>query len=211
MSKPIDQEREALPELKSWSAFADALGLNFYMSDVLWQNALSLYEKITADRASVQPAGGAVPDIEKLREVWLFLVGLGELDGASFGDVPEGANRFWWRKHLRAAVEPILATAPHPVSGEQKPDALRKRFSDIEDEIMAGKHNAASVFTAMRTAALYIGQPAAQDVAGLVDAIDDACEWFELRGLHELNIYKALKKHCAALAAHCAQQGDAES
>ena len=33
--------------------------------------------------------------------------------------------------------------------------AMRQRFSQIEDEIMAGKHTAASVFTQMRTAALY--------------------------------------------------------
>lgn len=35
-------------------------------------------------------------------------------------------------------------------------DALRKRFSEIEDEVARGKHNAMSCFTAMRTAALYI-------------------------------------------------------
>lgn len=33
--------------------------------------------------------------------------------------------------------------------------AMRQRFSQIEDEIMEGKHTAASVFTQMRTAALY--------------------------------------------------------
>jgi len=65
----------------------------------------------------------------------------------------------------------LLADAP-PAAQQSKPDALRKRFSDIEDEIMAGKHNAQSVFTAMRTAALYIGQPAAQDVSGLVEIIE---------------------------------------
>lgn len=86
------------------------------------------------------------------------------------------------------ALTAAINAAPHPVSGEraERPDALRKRFSDIEDEIMAGKHNAASVFTAMRTAALYIGQPAAQDVAGLDAAwlsaeIERICEEKHLR------------------------------
>lgn len=63
----------------------------------------------------------------------------------------------------------IYAAPPAAQEPKSKLDALRKRFSDIEDEILAGKHNAQSVFTAMRTAALYIGQPAAQDVSGLVE------------------------------------------
>lgn len=35
-------------------------------------------------------------------------------------------------------------------------DELRKRFDEIEDEVARGKHTAASVFTQMRTAAMYI-------------------------------------------------------
>lgn len=35
-------------------------------------------------------------------------------------------------------------------------DELRKRFDQIEDEVARGKHTAASVFTQMRTAAMYI-------------------------------------------------------
>lgn len=45
--------------------------------------------------------------------------------------------------------------------------AMRQRFSQIEDEIMAGKHTAASVFTQMRTAALYT-HPADQVADGVV-------------------------------------------
>lgn len=41
-------------------------------------------------------------------------------------------------------------SAPKPVQGEA---AMRKRFDQIEREIMEGKHTAASVFTQMRTAA----------------------------------------------------------
>jgi len=50
---------------------------------------------------------------------------------------------------------PLLAK-PHPF------EALRKRFSDIEDEVARGKHNAMSCFTAMRTAALYTEPQPAQ-------------------------------------------------
>lgn len=42
-----------------------------------------------------------------------------------------------------------LLAKPHPF------EAMRKRFSDIEDEVARGKHSAMSCFTAMRTAALY--------------------------------------------------------
>lgn len=41
-------------------------------------------------------------------------------------------------------------------------DALRKRFDQIEREVAEGKHTAASVFTQMRTAAIYIGQSDAE-------------------------------------------------
>lgn len=58
-------------------------------------------------------------------------------------------------------------------------DALRQRFSEIEDEVARGKHNAMSCFTAMRTAALYTPQPG-PDVRGLaafaLELIDGACE-----------------------------------
>lgn len=89
--------------------------------------------------------------------------------------------------------------------------ALRKRFSDIEDEILAGKHNAQSVFTAMRTAALYIGQPAAQDVSGLVEALEasnlllktqrHACSSSQVCHLLDSHI----QRNDAALTAHRAQ------
>lgn len=59
------------------------------------------------------------------------------------------------------------------------PAGLRKRFSEIEDEVALGKHNAMSCFTAMRTAALYTPQPG-PDARGLaafaLELIDGAWE-----------------------------------
>ncbi|WP_322979138.1 hypothetical protein [Pseudomonas sp. C11] len=52
-------------------------------------------------------------------------------------------------------ADPLLAK-PHPF------EAMRKRFSDIEDEVARGKHSAMSCFTAMRTAALYTDPQPAQ-------------------------------------------------
>lgn len=46
-------------------------------------------------------------------------------------------------------------------------DKLKERFDEIEREIMKGQHTAASVFTQMRTAAMYIKQaPAEQEPVG---------------------------------------------
>ncbi|MGA4442558.1 hypothetical protein ACPA2N_25680 [Ectopseudomonas hydrolytica] len=44
------------------------------------------------------------------------------------------------------------------------------------------------------------------DVRGLVEALDDACEEFELRGLHGLKAYKNLKQHHADLSHRQAQR-----
>lgn len=45
---------------------------------------------------------------------------------------------------------------PSPAEPAPAQDELRKRFDEIEDEVARGKHTAASVFTQMRTAAMYI-------------------------------------------------------
>ena len=54
-------------------------------------------------------------------------------------------------------------------------DELRKRFDEIEDEVARGKHTAASVFTQMRTAAMYI-RPAQTEQqpeqSGLAEALE---------------------------------------
>lgn len=62
--------------------------------------------------------------------------------------------------------------------------AMRQRFSQIEDEIMAGKHTAASVFTQMRTAALYT-HPADQVAEGVVAQLREAFPLFDETGLSE--------------------------
>ena len=49
---------------------------------------------------------------------------------------------------------------------------MHKRFNHIEREIMEGKHTAASVFTQMRTAAVYLA-PAKPD-AELVELLTEA-------------------------------------
>lgn len=38
-------------------------------------------------------------------KVVAFLLGEGELEGCAFGEVPADKTRYWWRKHLRAALQ----------------------------------------------------------------------------------------------------------
>ncbi len=98
----------------------------------------------------------------------------------------------------------LFAAAPHPVSGEQS-ELDEYRFAHIEidgllmgavdfDITHEGNYKAALLNTLGALRKLIGNQTAAQDVSGLCELIDDVCEWFELSGLHELNIYKALKE-----------------
>lgn len=81
------------------------------------------------------------------------------------------------------------------------PDALRKRFSEIEDEVARGKHNAMSCFTAMRTAALYTPQPG-PDVLGLVEALEQADDYLSHNKLNEIGsgsiLHRAMQEALAA-------------
>lgn len=92
--------------------------------------------------------------------------------------VPTGKLAFAYK--TIAALEQQLADvrAQLPSQGGEAV-AMRQRFSHIEDEIMAGKHTASSVFTQMRTAALYT-RPAdqvAEPDAELIELLRDAREF----------------------------------
>ncbi len=96
-----------------------------------------------------------------------------------------------------------IATQP----AAQEPKPIGKVLS--EEEMGIGYDRKAGPvlwFGQPGTGFIYAAPPAAQDVSGLCELIDDVCEWFELRGLHELNIYKALKEASRAQA----QGGDAK-
>ena len=103
----------------------------------------------------------------------------GLLRNASSAMAREGAE-----SALVYEIDTFLTATPAPeVQAEQGErqevvahDALRERFSEIEDEVARGKHNAMSCFTAMRTAALYTPQPG-PDVRGLVEALEQIARW----------------------------------
>ena len=140
---------------------------------VRWED----YEVLRALLAALHPVSGEqkpsqVSDDQFVEEFMAWWESEGQYARSGGGDYERTFAFQAWR-HLMPSVLAYRATSATPVAQEPKPkpDALRKRFSDIEDEIMEGKHNAQSVFTAMRTAALYIGQPAAQEVSGLIAAL----------------------------------------
>tara|TARA_Y100000758_G_scaffold264259_2_gene203509 strand:+ start:574 stop:1221 length:648 start_codon:yes stop_codon:yes gene_type:complete len=154
--------------------------------------------------------------------VWIFngLVGPGELppeeekDAQAYFDrevtaIDEGMKQIMDERKAMAA-------APAPVERVEQ-EAMRKRFDQIEREVCEGKRTAASVFTQMRTAALYTTPqpaPAAQDVAGLVEALEWCEKWFSrhsptaalISGEHAT--HPMLSSIRAALAAH--QSGGAK-
>jgi hypothetical protein len=79
-------------------------------------------------------------------------------DGCRYCQPQEYIDKlFEWLEESRAEVmayeEKIAAQSAEPVQGEA---VMHKRFNQIEREIMEGKHTAASVFTQMRTAAVYL-------------------------------------------------------
>lgn len=158
------------------------------------------------------PAGGEVPKLNKTREQWE------RVDSRFCAENNSPAANMHLIKDAQqdiARLHRALAAAPHPVSGEQS-ELDEYRFAHIEidgllmgavdfDITHEGNYKAALLNTLGALRKLIGNQTAAQDVSGLCELIDDVCEWFELRGLHDLNIYKTLK------AAHRAQAQGGEA
>lgn len=97
----------------------------------------------------------AAPD---LKTVINFLMGDGPLNGFQFGETPEGAGKYWWRKHLRAALATAAAAVP------AIPDAITHtiqralvKFSDSELErlrtLLEPENAAVAMFGMARIAA----------------------------------------------------------
>jgi hypothetical protein len=60
---------------------------------------------------------------------------------------------------LKDLIAQAKSAPAEPVGREAVSLSLLARFGQIEFEIMQGKHSAASVFTQMRTAAVYLAPP----------------------------------------------------
>ena len=53
-----------------------------------------------------------------LEEVRAFLCGEASLDGLKFGEIVKGRPAFWWRKHLRKAIEAHTQSKLKAFAGE---------------------------------------------------------------------------------------------
>lgn len=78
------------------------------MNDIQTQIAADNCEVLRARLAKYEDAEGrplqtSMPDA--LSKVGAFLLGEDEIEGCGFGETPPLYPKFWWRKHLRAAME----------------------------------------------------------------------------------------------------------
>lgn len=88
-----------------------------------------------------------------------------------------GGSHFFEVRIIHTSNEYAALPATHPAPESVGGEKMRERFSQIENEIMAGKHTASSVFTQMRTAALYMAAtaPAGSRVVQ-VELLQDLCD-----------------------------------
>lgn len=162
MSKPIDQEREPF-ELAYSCAVENGWESTKELARYMWDQA----------RAAVQPAGVAVPEGWKLvpAAVTGRIVLAMERNG-----VPDGtdAEMLW---------DAMLAAAPHPVSGEQKPE--RNETNDQIASVLLQHGTPSQQVEALAYAGI-TAPPPAQDVSGLVDALENSVKYLNSNDLNAI-------------------------
>lgn len=275
MSKPIDQEREALPlftcagkggeyaklgyakpagALKTIQGdsgvivyrcmetgqlyFRDPRDFNQRMQALSVMEPFSLggdiiRQRTTAD-ASVQPAGGAVPEGWMLveRSIWTE----GQVDsaaksveivqgipGATARDIAMAAMDAAQCKAPDVSLSDFSEAAPHPVSGEPKPRPtglsrgwnLTRQVDGFVIGHSSEEPSEKSKAQALLDGRVYVpfltaasAQPAEQDVAGLAEAVRDYLSAVHEQLPNPLKVTAAMLQMKKALAAHRAQQGE---
>ena len=175
MSKPIDQEREAyalIPVERSYNMRTAAI-MHFNTArqegkdlddalDAAWRATLSKAHSPDDGRSAVQTAGVAVPDgyvlVPSVADLTMKNAGWQEADRQ--GVDPESIE-------MQTIWHAMLAAAPHPVSGEQKPVGEIVIFGSDLKEVSWSRGKMPEPGTK-----LYAAPPAAQDVSGLEEIID---------------------------------------
>lgn len=79
-----------------------------------------------------------------IEEVMMFLCGEAMLDGRWFGSIHKDRPVFWWRKHLRAAVDGYKAQASKDLVRAGIEGARRYRES-LQTEMYANSDNAVTL------------------------------------------------------------------
>lgn len=137
MSKPIDQEREAF---EAWFAREIEPSVSYGNPDILRRSYWTAWQA----RAAVQPAGGAVPDClaAELHEIAGRILEMAHAKVKPVSHTLMAPTRDYtladaqkialFNGERLANIADSLATAAHPVSGEQKSDTSELlRLSEI--------------------------------------------------------------------------------
>lgn len=225
MSKPIDQERELFEQSERDRSpgvplFILPASHKFRPGEYQNQYVEAAWRAWQA-RASVQPAGVAVPEGYALVPVepTELMLNLGN-EAAKNG----GCDLYGLKRELLNGLAAMLAAAPHPVSGEQKSDMAdaycgamedrniwKRRALEAEAKLRAYDQRIVDLgVLSMRTAVEKRDQPAAQDVSGLVEALqaiyDEDPQWpGDIGEGRKRCIYRIRKIAQDALRAHRAQ------
>lgn len=76
-------------------------------------------DMLEKSRAALSPAGGGVVMPQQLTSVVKFLLGEGEIDGYGFGEQPPHHPPFWWRRHLREAIDALAKPQANSQEGSK--------------------------------------------------------------------------------------------
>lgn len=200
MSKPIDQEREAF---ETWFAREVAVKVSCGNPDILRRQ----YWPVWQARAAVQPAGVAVPDENDCvigGYAFLAIRKEGELHVTvdPTERLAKARADHWREKGFVCGVKPIkipvsMLAAPHPVSGEQKPE--RNETNDQIASVLLQHGTPSQQVDALAYAGI-TAPPAAQGVSGLVEA---------MRNVEQTSSSTRLRRIAREALAAQAQGGDA--
>lgn len=197
MSKPIDQDRElfeahatkrGLPITKAPEAYMFGNGRRVAAGEYILEPTAEAWVAWQA-RASVQPASVAAQEVQR------WHIGWGGMESSPNGEYVN------WEDY--AALVTMLAAAPQPVSGEQSPVA-------VVDENDDGQWADILPDVSVRVGDMfYAAPPAAQNVDGLVEALQELRDLMQgvIDGEYAPDSF-TLQPADAALAAHRAQQGE---
>lgn len=130
--QPVNQEPDDLDWITPEAVFEAKLKLHGILNPPVKQDAFA---------APVEPVKQ-----RPVADVFKFLLGEGELEGCGFGDKPDNERgNFWWRKHLRKALEQTTAKDSLTAQDHAQEQAEQEPAMDYErlNALREGEQNRA--------------------------------------------------------------------